>query len=337
MLEALVLRTSHACQTNTWEEPSFNSIKVFDMRAIICLSVSRQETKWSWGASFGRFKASDLIGDLLTYKGSGRIEQETPNHTTATLLALEVVLSKALPALPEATEVIVFTGSRQLTALRPTYKIRGYQDPPGQAVLDRLKLLGIQLQFTVPRAQTSRAKACRSALKLANDIWGHKKPKPRKKKARKGAPKTLNGILWQENQERGARYETLVLGAIGRLNFPWVQSARLATQAEDHAKIDVVVETEHGTLYLQVKASKAGRQKFEAKKPEGVECVVATPETRTLDNRVAHALYTLRKTKRRKNAARSAPSETTTGCTQPHPKHASPPRSEPDLPPAPAQ
>lgn len=46
---------------------------------------------------------------------------------------------------------------------------------------------------------------------------------------------------------------------------PWILGVRQATHAEDANGIDVVVSTDVGKLFLQVKSSKAGLQRWRAK------------------------------------------------------------------------
>ena len=43
---------------------------------------------------------------------------------------------------------------------------------------------------------------------------------------------------------------------------PWTLSVRKATEQEDHAGIDVVVESDVGKLFVQVKISRGGKAAF---------------------------------------------------------------------------
>jgi hypothetical protein len=74
--------------------------------------------------------------------------------------------------------------------------------------------------------------------------------------------------VWRElARERGRRSEERALAACQSDARPsWIKTARLAASREDHAGIDVVLETDVGRLFLQVKSSEWGRQKFEKRR-----------------------------------------------------------------------
>lgn len=65
------------------------------------------------------------------------------------------------------------------------------------------------------------------------------------------------------NNERGAWNERRVLHVLSSDVPAWVRSARAATKAEDRKGIDVVVDTDVGMLYLQVKSSRKGAERFD--------------------------------------------------------------------------
>jgi hypothetical protein len=74
--------------------------------------------------------------------------------------------------------------------------------------------------------------------------------------------------VWRElARERGRRSEERALEACRSDARPsWIKTARLAARREDHAGIDVVLETDVGRLFLQVKSSEWGREKFEKRR-----------------------------------------------------------------------
>ena len=63
----------------------------------------------------------------------------------------------------------------------------------------------------------------------------------------------------------GKRNEVKVARVLRRFDRPWwIERVRAATQLEDHAGIDVVVETSEGELHLQVKSSRNGAKLWRA-------------------------------------------------------------------------
>ena len=77
-------------------------------------------------------------------------------------------------------------------------------------------------------------------------------------------------VLGRLGNERGAHAERVVVDALNSCWRPkWVKGARLASKELDHKGVDVVVSTDVGDLYLQVKASKREvqrrRAEYEAK------------------------------------------------------------------------
>ncbi|MFA6446079.1 MAG: hypothetical protein WCW14_02400 [Candidatus Paceibacterota bacterium] len=63
-------------------------------------------------------------------------------------------------------------------------------------------------------------------------------------------------------EERALRI-LLELQSDRALRLEWIASARLSTEDEDHQGIDIVVETiDIGKLFVQIKGSQKGRQKF---------------------------------------------------------------------------
>lgn len=80
-------------------------------------------------------------------------------------------------------------------------------------------------------------------------------------------PRQLGHMLGAIGKKRGKTNERLVLDALALPSRPaWIASVRKATQEEDHAGIDVVVESDVGKLFVQVKSSRRGKQEFEERR-----------------------------------------------------------------------
>lgn len=85
----------------------------------------------------------------------------------------------------------------------------------------------------------------------------------------------IRQILGKVGRERGTSSEARVLAACqleGRP--PWMVSARAATREEDHAGIDVVIESDVGKLFVQVKSSRRGKAAFLERRRRAVVGVV---------------------------------------------------------------
>jgi len=82
------------------------------------------------------------------------------------------------------------------------------------------------------------------------------------------------GIL---GRRRGRMNESRVLHACLVAERPdWMRSIRRATHDEDHAGIDLVVESDIGKLFVQVKSSRTGKLEYLARRrPAKVAIVVA--------------------------------------------------------------
>ena len=78
---------------------------------------------------------------------------------------------------------------------------------------------------------------------------------------------------------RGRLAEERVLKACRSDSRPkWILTARFSCHAEDHAGIDIVLETDIGRLFLQVKSSRFGRERFqEVKRKDRIAVVVVKP------------------------------------------------------------
>lgn len=71
-------------------------------------------------------------------------------------------------------------------------------------------------------------------------------------------PRNLAQILGADARKRGCRSEHRVLEALSLPSRPaWIRTVRAATKAEDRAGIDVVIESDLGKLYVQVKTGTA--------------------------------------------------------------------------------
>ncbi len=79
----------------------------------------------------------------------------------------------------------------------------------------------------------------------------------------------LGGLRSEEERAiaraRGRRSEERALAACRSAARPsWIKTARPAAHDEDHAGIDLVLETDVGRLFVQVKSSMTGKAKFES-------------------------------------------------------------------------
>jgi hypothetical protein len=80
-------------------------------------------------------------------------------------------------------------------------------------------------------------------------------------------PKSIKRLVGKLAAERGRARERHVLAACALGVRPaWMRSARAATRREDHRGIDVVIESDVGKLFVQVKSSIAGKAKFEGRR-----------------------------------------------------------------------
>lgn len=69
--------------------------------------------------------------------------------------------------------------------------------------------------------------------------------------------------LGHAGNDRGAWNERRVLNALSSEPPAWVLETRAGTTDEDRRGIDVVVSTDVGPLYLQVKSSRKGAERFD--------------------------------------------------------------------------
>lgn len=112
-------------------------------------------------------------------------------------------------------------------------------------------------------------------------------------------PKNVVRVLGKLGSERGRANERHVLEACLLPARPsWMTSARAATRAEDHDGIDVVVESDVGNLYVQVKSSRTGKAAFVERRRRAHVAVVVVKSGDTLEEvlrRVVGALGPVRK------------------------------------------
>ncbi len=88
-------------------------------------------------------------------------------------------------------------------------------------------------------------------------------------------PRNVHAILGKIANQRGRTSEQRVLEACQLPGRPgWMKSARAATRAEDHDGIDVVVESDVGKLFVQVKSSLRGKADFEERRRRARVAVV---------------------------------------------------------------
>jgi hypothetical protein len=88
-------------------------------------------------------------------------------------------------------------------------------------------------------------------------------------------PRRVPFLLGKIGTHRGRTNEERVLHACRLASRPpWMKSARRATRAEDHDGIDVVVESDVGKLYVQVKSSRRGKAEFQERRRRARVAVV---------------------------------------------------------------
>lgn len=69
-------------------------------------------------------------------------------------------------------------------------------------------------------------------------------------------------ILGQLSNEKGHNNELKVVNAVKNKLPKWIRDIRLGTREEDSNGIDVVVETDVGKIFIQVKSSTLGKIDF---------------------------------------------------------------------------
>lgn len=95
--------------------------------------------------------------------------------------------------------------------------------------------------------------------------------------------------------EKGRTNERRVLAAALALEVAWVRGARAATLEEDARGIDVVVSSDVGDLYVQVKSSTNAANAFAEERGAGrIAVVVGTDDERRMRIRLVRALASLR-------------------------------------------
>ena len=112
-------------------------------------------------------------------------------------------------------------------------------------------------------------------------------------------PRNVARVLGKLGSERGRANEHHALEACFLPTRPaWMMSARAATHAEDHDGIDVVVESDVGKLFVQVKSSRTGKAAFAERRRRAHVAVVVVKSGDTLEEilrRVVGALAPVRK------------------------------------------
>lgn len=97
---------------------------------------------------------------------------------------------------------------------------------------------------------------------------------------------------------RGSYSERLALDAatLAVERIDWMLSARAADNAEDRRGIDIVVESDVGALYLQVKSSRKAARDFNAedRRAAWIEAVPVARDSATTFRRIVGALTRLR-------------------------------------------
>lgn len=93
----------------------------------------------------------------------------------------------------------------------------------------------------------------------------------------------------------GERNEAFAFRAVVNVLPKWAIFARRATPEEDALGIDIVVQTDVGALFLQVKSSRMAAREFAKKHhSQPIECIVAGCDETTLRGRALGALWRAR-------------------------------------------
>lgn len=108
--------------------------------------------------------------------------------------------------------------------------------------------------------------------------------------------KKYRNLLKQVRKERGYAGEQRVLIALegNRTSWPeWLISIRKATEDEDIRGCDIVAETDVGKLYLQIKSSKVGIEKFHKRNRKKMIAAIISYITWTETEMSDHAIKAL--------------------------------------------
>lgn len=238
---------------------------------------------------------------------SGTSPDSTQSMTAALLAACVNGIKTVRRAWVYEKEVTLVLGDDAAFRLAAGLKIRNRKDESQDFWSEQLKASAQQLGFTLSCEKSVTgdqnwllAKRVAKRVKSCHECPPALTANGELKKTARGKT-NIRRLLGELNNTRGKAYEDLVLDSIGRLNLDWIISARLATRAEDRNQIDIVCESTYGPLFLQVKSSRSGAERFREEYPHRttIECVVATPVTDILDRRVHAALCNLRGRTRR--------------------------------------
>jgi len=120
-------------------------------------------------------------------------------------------------------------------------------------------------------------------------------------------PKNIVRVLCRLGSERGRANEHHALEACLLPTRPaWMTSARAATRAEDHDGIDVVVASDVGKLFVQVKSSRTGKAAFAARRRRAHVAVVVVKSGDTLEEILRRAVGALAPVRKRYLTQRAA-------------------------------
>lgn len=99
-------------------------------------------------------------------------------------------------------------------------------------------------------------------------------------------------VLGTINGERGVTNEYKVLEGIQELTSKpkWYRRSRHATKHEDSRGIDLVIETDIGSIFLQVKSSKRGAEVFTQKQRKSMIGIIVVRGSDSLDRLGERAL-----------------------------------------------
>jgi hypothetical protein len=100
----------------------------------------------------------------------------------------------------------------------------------------------------------------------------------------------ITRALGQLANERGKRNELRMLAAcLSEPRPKWLRDARLATREEDARGIDIVVTTDVGDVYLQVKSSRIAAEIFQRRPMRAHAEVVVSNDKVTHERLIARA------------------------------------------------
>ena len=126
------------------------------------------------------------------------------------------------------------------------------------------------------------------------------KPRARAFRLMREEQKRARFLLPEINRARGFAQERQVVHALSGDDRPeWVYSAEISEEADDRRGVDVIVETDVGKLFLQVKSSHSGVERFNQyrgvrRRPIGVVLIERSDSVDDIRLKATEALAALR-------------------------------------------